>query len=174
MVGDDALDLLDGRCVGAGLRIHLVEDVPRELEIDRPAGQRVGGDDADQRALEGADVVGDAIGDQLEHASSSRRMRSNATRLRRIATRVMRSGGVDVGDEPGLEALAQALLDGHELAGQTVAGDDELAAGLVERVEGVEELLLGLRLAGEELDVVDQQHVGVAVGALEAAAASAS
>ncbi len=32
----------------------------------------------------------------------------------------------------------------------------------------MEELLLGLGLAGEELDVVDQQHVGVAVGVLEA------
>jgi hypothetical protein len=28
-----------------------------------------------------------------------------------------------------------------------------------ERVEGVEELFLGALLAGEELDVVDQEHV---------------
>ncbi len=34
-------------------------------------------------------------------------------------------------------------------------------------VEGVEELLLGLRLALEELDVVDEQHVDVAEARLE-------
>ena len=33
---------------------------------------------------------------------------------------------------------------------------------LVQRVEGVEELLLRALLAGEELDVVDEQHVDVA------------
>ena len=44
----------------------------------------------------------------------------------------------------------------------------DLAARLVERVEGVEELLLDPLLALEELDVVDQQHVVVAVALLEA------
>ena len=43
----------------------------------------------------------------------------------------------------------------------------DLAVGLVEVVEGVEELLLGLLLALDELDVVDEQHVDVAVAALE-------
>ena len=71
-------------------------------------------------------------------------------------------------DEPGLEALTQPLLDAGEPARQAVAGEHELTPRVVERVEGVEELLLGLRLAGEELDVVDQQHVDVAVEVLEA------
>ena len=39
--------------------------------------------------------------------------------------------------------------------------------GVVERVERVEELLLGLLLVLQELDVVDQQHVVRAVAALE-------
>src|SRR5436190_1190761 len=37
----------------------------------------------------------------------------------------------------------------------------------MEGVEGVDELLLGLRLALERLDVVDQKRVDVAVAALE-------
>jgi hypothetical protein len=37
----------------------------------------------------------------------------------------------------------------------------------VQRVEGVEELLLRLHLAGEELDVVDEQDIDVAVASLE-------
>ena len=40
----------------------------------------------------------------------------------------------------------------------------------VELVEGVEELVLGPRLALEELDVVDQQRADLAVALLEAPA----
>ena len=69
--------------------------------------------------------------------------------------RVARSGGLDVGDEAGLEALAQAVLERLQVARQAVGGEHELAPAVVQRVEGVEELLLGLRLALEELDVVD-------------------
>ena len=77
-------------------------------------------------------------------------------------------GRADVGDEAGLEALAQALLEGAEVARQAVRGQDDLRARLVQRVEGVEELLLGAGLGLEELDVVDEQHVDAAVGGLEA------
>ena len=94
--------------------IHRVEDLGRELEVDRPAGQRVVGDDADQGSLERADVVGDALGDRARGPRRRRAaIRSSIARLRRIATRVAKSGGADVGDEAGLEALAQPLLDGR-------------------------------------------------------------
>ena len=75
------------------------------------------------------------------------------------------SGGADVAHQAGLEALAQAVLERVHVARQAVGGEHELRAGLVERVEGVEELLLGRALLCEELDVVDQQHVDAAVGA---------
>ena len=48
-----------------------------------------------------------------------------------------------------------------------VGGQHDLLGALVERVEGVEELLLEALLAFHELDVVDQQDVAVAVAALE-------
>ena len=73
-----------------------------------------------------------------------------------------------------LEAVAQARGEGRELARDPVGGEDQLAAGLIERVEGVEELLFGGGLALEELDVVDQQHVDVAVGGLEGLGAGAA
>ena len=50
----------------------------------------------------------------------------------------------------------------RQLFGRTVAGDHDLLHGLVQRVEGVEELFLGAFLLRQELDVVDQQHVHVA------------
>ena len=94
--------------------------------------------------------------------------------MRRMVSRVAWSGGWMSATRPGLEPLAEAFLEGDEFAGQAVAGQDELPAGLVERVEGVKELLLGPGLAGEKLDVVDQEHVGIAVGALEVARATGS
>ena len=48
-----------------------------------------------------------------------------------------------------------------------VAADDDLLGRVEERVEGVEELGLRALLAADELDVVDQQHVDVAVALAE-------
>ena len=76
-------------------------------------------------------------------------------------------GRLDVADQAGLEALAQAVLERAHVARQAVRRQHELGAGRVQRVERVEELLLRLRLALEELDVVDEQHVDAAVGGLE-------
>ena len=66
---------------------------------------------------------------------------------------------LDVGDEAPLEARDEALLHLVELLRVLVARDDDLLVGLVERVERVEELFLRLRLAGEKLDVVDEEQV---------------
>jgi hypothetical protein len=46
--------------------------------------------------------------------------------------------------------------------GRTIAGDHDLLHGVVQSVEGVEELFLGAFFAGEELDVVDEQDVDAA------------
>src|SRR5204863_2677359 len=70
---------------------------------------------------------------------------------------------LDVGDQAPLEPRAQALLDLRDVFRRRVARDDDLLARLVESVEGVEELLLRALLAGDELDVVDEQEVDVPV-----------
>ena len=77
-------------------------------------------------------------------------------------------GRLDVGDQPPLEPRPQALLERRDLLRRPVGRDHDLAAGLVERVEGVEELLLDPLLALEELDVVDEEDVVGAVALLEA------
>ncbi len=76
-------------------------------------------------------------------------------------------GRLDVGEQPPLEPRAQPLLQGRDLPRRAVGRDDDLGAALVERVEGMEELLLDALLALEELDVVDEQDVVVPVAALE-------
>ena len=77
-------------------------------------------------------------------------------------------GRLDVGDQAPLEPRAQPRLERRDLLRRPVGREHDLAAGLVERVEGVEELLLEALLALEELDVVDEQEVVVAVALLEA------
>ena len=96
--------------------VHAVEHVRGELEVDRMAGERVVGDDADQCALERAHVVGDALGDQLEHAGLGQRDAVEHGPLAQDRHAGGEIGRPDVGDEPGLEALSQALLDAVELA----------------------------------------------------------
>ncbi len=76
-------------------------------------------------------------------------------------------GRLHIGDQPTLEAGAHPVFEGGNRARRPVAGDDDLLAVLVERVEGVEELLLGALLAGDELDVVDHQDVDAAVAGAE-------
>ena len=80
-----------------------------------------------------------------------------------MATRVSTSGGCRSVDQAPLEARDQALLQVLDLAGRPVAGQHDLLVRLVQGVERVEELLLDALLAGQELDVVDQQHIGLAV-----------
>ena len=103
------------------------------------------------------------LGDALQRVGVDVASSSCWTRLRRTVEPRAGVGRPDVGDQAGLEALAQPVLQRAHVARQAVGGEHELRAGAVERVEGVEELLLGARLALEELDVVDEQHVDVAV-----------
>src|SRR5262245_23016608 len=51
-------------------------------------------------------------------------------------------GHRDVGEQPPLEPGPQPVLEGGQLLGRTIAGDDDLLVRVVQRVEGVEELLL--------------------------------
>ena len=90
------------------------------------------------------------------------------TFLRRIAMRVSRSGGWMSVISPHSKRDAQPRLERGDRARRPVGGDDDLPAGLVEAVEGMEELLLDPLLVLEELDVVDQEDVVVAVALLEA------
>ncbi len=69
---------------------------------------------------------------------------------------------MNVGDQAPLEARAQTLFNRGNLLGRTVGGNNDLLLLIVQRVEGMEELFLGALGAGDELDIVDHQHVHVA------------
>ena len=160
-----AIDALAAPAGGAG--VEAVEHLGRELGGERPAGERAEGDDADQRALERAHVVLDALGDHLQGELVGQLDAVVVGALAQDRQARGELGWLDVGDEAGLEALAQAVLERLQVVRGAVGGEHDLAPAVVQGVEGVEELLLGLGLALEELDVVEQQHVDVAEARLE-------
>ena len=84
-----------------------------------------------------------------------------------ICARVSKSGGSIATDRPQRQPRFQPRLQALDFARIAVAGQDDLLLAVEQRVEGVEELFLGAVLAGEELDVVDQQRVDLLELALE-------
>ena len=76
-------------------------------------------------------------------------------------------GRLDGHRQPPAEARLETLLEPLDFLRVAVAGEDHLVLALEQLVEGVEELFLRALLAGEELDVVDQQCIERAVRGLE-------
>ena len=85
---------------------------------------------------------------------------SRSAFLRRMARRVSRSGGWMSVISPHLNRVRSRSSRVAMWSGDAVGGEHDLAARLVQGVERVEELLLEALLALDELDVVDEQHVG--------------
>src|SRR5262245_19991108 len=128
-----------------------------EIEGEWAARQIAEGADPDERALELADVRLDAIRDEVGdvigqgHPIELRLLledRDACLEVRRLDVRAHRRQ----------EARPEALLEIRDLLRRAVAGQDDLAAR-EEVVVRVEELVLGTLLAGQELDVVDQEEV---------------
>src|SRR6266545_8332697 len=68
---------------------------------------------------------------------------------------------LDIGDQAPFKAISQAVLESWDLFGKLVRSDDDLSVGVVKGIKGVEKLLLGSFLAGDELDIVKDQDVDV-------------
>ena len=79
--------------------------------------------------------------------------------LRRIAMRVSSSGGWTSVIRPHSNRLRSRSSSVTSCLGGRSLEMHDLLVGVVQGVEGVEELLLRLLLALQELDVVDQQDV---------------
>src|SRR5579864_4487845 len=91
--------------------------------------------------------------------SSGRCTCSLSAFLCRIVILVSRSGGRMSAIRPASKRERILSSIAGDLLGQAVGGDYNLLLLFVERVERVEELLLGTFLAGNELDIVDEQHI---------------
>ena len=119
---------------------------------------------AHQAALEVADVAADPVGDQEQHVL---RQRAPAALLLAAIAQDrdpgLEIGLMHVGHQALVEARGEPLLEHGDVLGRFVGRDDDLLVSVAQGVEGVEEFLLRALLAGQELDVVDEQDVHVAV-----------
>ena len=153
-----------------GLLLGLLQEVDQQplgdLDGDRYLVQAGVGRHPDQGALELADVRRDTGGDELEHLGRHPAVVPLGL-VAQDGEPCLEVGRLDVGDEAPLEPAPQAVFERLDGVGCAVGGDDDLLVRSVQRVEGVEELLLEAFLALHELDVVDEQDVHVAVAALE-------
>src|SRR5216683_520043 len=75
----------------------------------------------------------------------------------------------DIGDQTGLEAIAQPLFESRNIAWKLIRSQHDLMAVRVQRVESMKEFLLGALAAGQELDVVKYHCVDAAELVLELA-----
>src|SRR6266852_7719 len=136
-------------------------------QVDVGAGQRSVSQQASQRALELADIRFDRAGDEFGHLVGQWHALAFGLLLQ-DGDLGLQVGRLDIGDQAPLEARAQPLLNGGDLLRRAIGGDHDLLLLLVERVESVEELLLSALLAGDELDIVHQQHIHSAEAVAEA------
>ena len=145
---------------------QILERVGRDLEVQRAAAQARIGHHARQTALELTNVALHMIRDEREHrivnvdivlpraVAQDRDARFDVRRL-------------NIGNQSPLEARAEALLQLGDLLGRPVGADDDLLVRIVQRVEGVEKLLLRGLTAADKLYVVDHQNIHVPVALAE-------
>ena len=118
--------------------------------------------DADQSPFQTSEVGPDAVGDEPEDLVGDVEIHQ-----RRLLADDCEPGFViglpDLRRQTPLKARDQPLFQVLDLADRTITRDDDLLMVFVERVEGVEELLLDTLFAGEELDVIDQENVHLAI-----------
>src|SRR5450755_2913364 len=65
----------------------------------------------------------------------------------------------DIGNQTGLEAVAQAIFQSRNVARNLVRGEYDLMAIVMERVERVEEFFLRALATGQELNVIQDQRI---------------
>ena len=144
-----------GGDVLVGALEHILNGPVHRLLVRRGAQKVLVGLDLIHRALQLADVGGDVLRDV--GGDLVRQVQAHHGGL------VLDDGhpglevrGGDIHEEAPLEAGHEPVLQLGHLVGGPVGGQDDLLAGLVEGVEGVEELLLSLLTAGDELDIVHE------------------
>src|SRR6266511_4664206 len=134
-----------------GMRV-LVEYAADELDGGLAARDRAEGDDANERSLEPPEVGGDPRGDLAQRiGGGSIALVCISEELEQGDAR-RQVGRRELDPKPPLEPIAESLGEAGERLWGPIAGQNELPAGLVEGIEGVEELLLGVRLVLEELN----------------------
>ena len=132
------------------------------LQRDGGRGQHTDRADLLNRALNGTDAVF-----QLLREVGNGVVRDGDAELLRL---FQNDGGAEferrrlnVRNQTPLKARAQPVLERFDVARRPVGGQNDLLVRIVQGVEGVKKLLLRGFPPGDELNIVDQQHVRPAV-----------
>ncbi len=137
-----------------------------QRQVDRPILQGGvaldGGDRPFQLAGVGVHLAGDVVDDLVGHRHAAQLRLGTQDRHARL---VLRLG--HVGDQAPLEPAEQAFFEVRDFVRRGIAGEHDLPGGLVQVVEGVEELFLRALAVAQEVDVVDDEDVHVAVAVAE-------
>ena len=130
------------------------------------AVEGVMGGQANERALELADVGGDLLRDKIDDVGWQGETHGQSL-LSKDGDASFEIGRLEFGDKAGFEAGDEPLLQVGDFGGGAVTGEDDLLVRVEERVESMEELLLQALFAGEEVDVVDEQEIYMAIAPAE-------
>ena len=145
---------------------QVFQNLLRHGQRDRRSGDRGIRDQLDQRAFQLANIRFGFRRDVDAHVLRQR----DAFHLRFLVQNRhlgFEIGRLNVHHQAPLESGPQALHQARRAFRRGIARDHDLLLMIVEFVEGVKELFLRPFLAGQDLDVVDQQHIGGAVVAMK-------
>ena len=121
---------------------------------------------AHERAFEPADVGPDAVGEEIENLVAQLDLQG-ARFLAQDGHARFDIGRLQFRGQAPFETRNEPMLEIGDLRGGPIAREHDLFMAVEERVEGVEEFLLRTLLAAEELDVVDQEQIGLAIALAE-------
>ena len=155
-------DFFNGHRNGLGIVQGVFDGGGGHADAGGDALQHIIGVELFYRALKLADVLLEVVGDVFRHIVGQVQVEQLGLALDDGHPR-FKIRRLDIGGQAPLKPGAQAFLQTFDLLGGPVRRDHDLFAGVVQRVEGVEKLLLRALFAGQELDIVDQQHIGQAV-----------
>jgi hypothetical protein len=162
MFGNSLLDQFDANRVAAFFMKDFAEQAFDNFDAELFACERGEGSDADESAFKAANIGSDTIGQEIDDVV--RQLDAHELRL------FVENGEahfdirrLQIGDQTPFEAGNEAMFEILDLAGRTVAGQDDLLMALVQGVEGVKEFFLDTLFAREKLDIIDQKHISLTI-----------
>ena len=113
-------------------------------------------------ALEKTDIGGDVFRDERAHIVRQFKTERDGFIFDNRHARLI-VGRLNVRDQAPLEPRFQTVFQPEHLIGRPVGGQDDLVVVLIEVIERMEKFLLRGFLAGDKLDIVDEEQVRIAV-----------
>src|SRR6266487_3014774 len=148
--------------LGLGLRHESLEGALGEAEVDRLAGDAGERDHADQSPLELTNGLIELRGDELDDVVRNTGVFALGFELKDRDTG-LEIGRLHVDAQAPPEPADKAFLQARQLVRRPVGGNHDLPGRPVQVIERMEELGLGLLAFCQELDVVHEEHIDLAV-----------